>query len=1281
MMSNMHGWQEAPLERSRVLRIALLGVALVTILGCSLDGRKLRVGTESLSPEAGSPVPGGGGLTVVPSYVDLGGVTQGFAARARLRLTNAGTAPLAAPVVGWASGSTGDFTLIQNQCSGELSPGEQCDLRVQVVPSTVGALQGTLELATGSTERLSLPVMASGLQPGPLVVQPAAGSYQDFGGVRVGVGSEATFTVSNPGAAPSGALSLAFNRPEFSLLPAAAGECVPGVSDLASGATCNFRVAFAPTERGPLEATLSLSSTGAGSRSITLRGQGLVPAALGLSASSLDFGGVVPGDAAILDLEVENAGDEPMILASAQLSPAGGLFRIADSNCGEGVMLPPAQRCRMQLEYRPTEAGQTAAAELIVAAQAGGPSAAIALQGVALTRGNLVVEALAAGEDDFGDVLLGASVARTFRISNPTQQASGALALTTRNGFVLEPLAESGACELGVTELGNAQSCTVRVTFTPSARGVKAGALTVNSPLAGAKSLALRGRGVLAGVIDADTGAPEDVVDFGRVTTGGNASRTLSVRNVGDQPLAPPAIELTGSSPDQAGAFNFQSSCSEALAAGAACEVAVQFAPLAVVAYAASLDLVDAAGQRSSVLLLGEALEPGRLVLAAAEGASPDFGDVAVGSSVTRSFSVTNPGGGTSGALSVLTDDSQFVVGAGACADAGADGLADSESCSFDVTFTPTTNTASEARLSVQAASSGETGIALTGRGRLAAILAATTTERDLGRANIGQPSGPTNQFTWTFNNGGDLTSGPASVTNSNDVDFEITEDTCSGVAVPGGGSCALTIVFAPDAAGDRITRITVDDVAAAQSVPLTVTGFGVQLAGPGEACVATGDCSAGVCTGGVCCDQECSLTCQSCATGQCLALTGQEPCGNSGGVCFGVEQCALPAGGGCTDDSQCGGGLVCKTCLSGARQCTSPDACCGGCVAGYDCIDGVCGCAPQADGRPRIDCGPGLCAQNRANACCPNTPPAGCNCDPSDNLCKECLNNGDCTDGLVGGTAVCNANRTCSYGCPVGTKECNGSCILNNQCCGNCGAGQSCNTAVGQCVINDGGSCTFGGPACASGNCSAGQCCDPGCGNGCFADGSCACPAGEEFARGDCRPSSGATCSTNADCAGTCVQFFIDADNDGFGDPTRSVRYCGSPPANVNPPVVANIDRPDCCDDDDRVKPGQSLYFGFIGANCPSTWLINDHNCDDRLESELPPTEFSQCEGPVNLPCEQRSGVWVGEGNFLGLTEASMATQAGLEGVCGNSSAQYQRCSSQFGVCEATFGLSPPCR
>jgi len=73
------------------------------------------------------------------------------------------------------------------------------------------------------------------------------------------------------------------------------------------------------------------------------------------------------------------------------------VFRIADGNCGERVVLGSGQRCRVQVDYRPVTEGAASAAELRVAPAAGGPSQSVALQGIALTRGNLVVEALGAG--------------------------------------------------------------------------------------------------------------------------------------------------------------------------------------------------------------------------------------------------------------------------------------------------------------------------------------------------------------------------------------------------------------------------------------------------------------------------------------------------------------------------------------------------------------------------------------------------------------------------------------------------------------------------------------------------------------------------------------------------------------------------------------------------------------------------------------------------------------------------------------------------------------------
>jgi len=1259
-------------------------VGVLLLAGCSIDDRVLSAsGTGSLSP-GGSGGGGGapaGALTVAPTSVDLGGVTQGFAARARLRVSNPGGASVDAPVVAWASGSDPDLMLIQNLCSGELLPGEACDLRVQVVPSRVGPIEGALQIAGVGASSASLPFRANGLAPGPLVLQPAAGSFEDFGGVRLGASAEGVFVVTNTGAAASGAVSFAFNRSEFAALPAAEGDCAPGVTDLAAGETCDLRVIFAPAERGTLEATLSVSGASAGSRSLTLRGEGLAPAALALSASLVDFGGVVPGDTASLDVEVQNAGDEPLALAGAQLSALdASVFRIADGNCGTGVVLAAGDRCRVQLDYRPVTEGQPSAGELLITSLGGDLSERIALQGVALTRGNLLVEALEPGREDFGDVLLGERVSRGFRVSNPAQQASGALSLTTRNGFSVDPPSGAGACEVGVTELGSGQSCSVQVTFAPTSRGNKPSALTVSSSLAGAKSLAIQGRGIAPAVLEADTGRSDALIDFGAVTVQSSGNRTLTLRNAGDQPLLPPELRV-GGSPTQAAAFGFESGCGQALEAGTECQVALTFAPDAVAPYAASLEL-GSLEQRTSVLLLGEGLAGGRLTLAASDGAAPDFGDVPVGSALTRSFTVTNPGGGVSGGLSLRASDNQFVVAAGACAEAGSDGLADGESCSFDVTFRPLTSAQTEARLSALAAATGETGIAVRGRGRLPGVLVSTATERDLGRANVGLPGAPANAFVWTIDNGGDLPILALGVSNANPDDFDVTAETCSAAPVAGGGSCTVTIGFSPNAAGDRATSVTVTDAGSARAVALQVTGFGVQLAAPGEACLASSDCMAGVCTAGVCCAQDCNLTCQSCATGECLALSNQEPCGNSGGVCFGLEQCELPAGVGCTDSSQCGGALVCKECLNGTRQCTPPDACCGGCGAGHQCVGGECGCPLQVDGRQQIDCGAGLCALNRANACCPSSPPAGCNCDPSDNLCKQCLQNADCTDGPDFSVATCSANRTCSYACQLGFKSCNGGCIANAECCGGCGAGQDC--VNGQCLVDDGGSCQLGGAQCASGNCSQGRCCPQSCGTGgCNAQGSCACPGGQTFARGACRGNDGQPCTTGNDCVNGCSSWSVDSDGDTFGDEFGpETRVCGNARPVSNATLVR--DRTDCCDASRFINPSITTFSENAGVSnpCPGQIKDRDLNCDDRVEYEdnrilIWNGQCDETEGnDASIPCNQRGGIF---DPFTGAFGPVFV--GGDANLCGNSSIQVTHCEQVGGACTTTITLSPGCR
>jgi hypothetical protein len=78
----------------------------------------------------------------------------------------------------------------------------------------------------------------------------------------------------------------------------------------------------------------------------------------------------------------------------------------------------------------------------------------------------------------------------------------------------------------------------------------------------------------------------------------------------------------------------------------------------------------------------------------------------------------------------------------------------------------------------------------------------------------------------------------------------------------------------------------------------------------PGESCVNTTACAMrSTCTGGVCCDRECVGSCQVRSARVCTDQAERQPCGDGGGVCFGLNQCLLPELQVCSGDAQCGSG------------------------------------------------------------------------------------------------------------------------------------------------------------------------------------------------------------------------------------------------------------------------------------------------------------------------------------------------------------------------------------
>jgi hypothetical protein len=1163
---------EARTQRRRGMAPAALVVAGAALIfgswRCGFDERNLitfdpqqSIGsldpTLDAGPAGGEPsgMPGlgtsGGGvpeLRLAPEALGFGPVASGFLSRQLVTITNVGRAALSERVVvDIATGGDPSFSVLHDRCDARLAPGESCEALVAFMPQAVGEVRAALRARASGANEVSASLDGSGLSRGPLTLGPVSGGGFDFGSVLLEAAGEQRFVVSNTADLPSGPLDVYLNSSAFSLLEPAQGGCMSTVTELQGAGRCELSVGFAPARRGPSEVTVTVDSA-LGAVSARLVGRGRAPAQLALSTDALDFEQVVLGQFSAGTARIENVGDEPLSLSSLGLAGEHvGDFAIQDSDCGSGTSLAGSGRCSVALEFRPvTSAGLRSAALQVTSGT--GSSLDVALRGEALALGSLRIEGLdalagstvesASGSvlanalGNFGATRVDEVDTRAFRITNPSAQPSGALSLSTGGDFSLASPPAAGDCQPDVTSLVNGESCTLSVSFVPTRRDVSRSTLLVSSPLAGSASLPLFG----AGTVPGRWASAQRELDFGHLVVGTTSSNTLTLHNGGDEPTTALEASLSGALGGDDANFSFDASgCARPLAPGESCSLAVHFSPREPATQWATLQLASGGASATSVLLFGEAVSAGNLVVAGADALAPDFGDVQQGTIVSRTFTITNPGTLDSGALTVTVSgqDGSFTLSDIDCAATGPRGLLQGASCSVTVSFQPIGSGPANANLLVSSAAVGSTGLPLSGRGRTPPSLVATS-NRSFGTANLGSATltEDSNQFVWTLTNEGDLGSGPLQIANDNPTEFVVLDDSCSGVALEGLASCQIGVRFQPNDAGQRRGELRVTDGMSGASVSLAMSGTGVRVAQPGQSCI-NATCASGTCTAGVCCDRDCSATCQACsAAGVCIDQQNRESCGSAGGQCFGVNRCQLPAGQRCSaqnGDAQCGdgncevrlggqgnndricclescaggdqcnaqtgrcqapalsqgaacgaagqpacaAGLVCKPCLNGGNQCTPADGCCGGCALDQRCEAGQCQCPVQSNGRREVHCGGGRCITDRLDACCDTASSCDGNqiCDGADDLCR----------------------------CPAGSRECvanSNECVPNNQCCTSCGACATCNG--GACANLSRGS---------QGQCGAGQRCD---GNG-----ACFTPQCTEPSQcGDCR-----TCSSNLTC------------------------------------------------------------------------------------------------------------------------------------------------------------------
>ena len=403
-----------------------------------------------------------------------------------------------------------------------------------------------------------------------------------------------------------------------------------------------------------------------------------------------------------------------------------------------------------------------------------------------------------------GSVTVGESATQSFTVSNSGEADLTLSVLTSGTGF-----SDDGGCP-GVVAPG--ASCTVAVTFAPTAGGDASGSVTINSNDADEASVtvALAGTGVEATLPPAIEIVA--AVDFGSAIVGESATQVISVGNSGGEDLVVQDGTVTGP-------FVLDGFSCTTVAPGATCEWTLTYTATAAGAETGVFTIIsNDPNSPTEVALTGSGTATAPEIDVAT--APLDLGTANVGESTTADLTISNVGDADL-VISGLTASGDFSV----ASDCGT--VAPAASCTATVTFTPSADGAASGTLSIASNDEDEASIdiALSGAGVvLVADVDVSPTEVAFGDVTVGGSA--TSEITIANTGNADLSI--VSIAVASPV-FSVT-DTCGGT-VAAGGSCAATVTFAPNAAGaaDAVLAVTSDD-ADEPVVSVALSGNGVDV-------------------------------------------------------------------------------------------------------------------------------------------------------------------------------------------------------------------------------------------------------------------------------------------------------------------------------------------------------------------------------------------------------------------------------------------------------------------
>ena len=601
-----------------------------------------------------------------------------------------------------------------------------------------------------------------------------------------------------------------------------------------ANSVCFLDGAFSPSALGTRTATATIHYTPPSGSSLTLNITGTgIPGPVNFP-SFLDFGSQIVGlTGSSQRVVLENFSKVPLQISSVS-GPSGtnaGDFAISADTClnaGSGILVPAGGKCFLDLQFTPGSTGSRTATITVTDNGPGSPRI-LTLKGTGVPGSELI--SVTPSALDFGNAVLNQTATATFYLTNGGTQPttiSVVPALTTPGApfAIITGTNNAVPCSLNLVVLPQGATCSVVVTFKPTAAGLQTNSVTLTDTVGGLHTVQIQGTGVTQGVLS--VGAPATFTQLPSTTT--TPAQNITVTNTGNGPLTLTVISLTGTN---ASDFAIVPSPATTCAAGAVippapgpgntCVIALTFtAPVIVGKYTGNLLVTANLGNNvksSSTPTLNGVVVSGGFAVTPAPPL--DFGTLAIGDSqnfgtVSGANFITLTNNNTSSAtISSIAPQTAGDFTVPPFSNFCLKLLKPGDTCNFDVTFAPTSNGLETNNILVTYTGASGSPFQIPVKGTGSNALVATPNP-----ANVTGSTSFSGSVFITIANGSTSTvniSSLSAITGANAAAFSIPNgsDSCTGQQLAATGSfpnsCFVSVTFKPTASGNMTAQFTVN--------------------------------------------------------------------------------------------------------------------------------------------------------------------------------------------------------------------------------------------------------------------------------------------------------------------------------------------------------------------------------------------------------------------------------------------------------------------------------------